>query len=673
MVMNLKNLLPMESKKININNFVIDCYSVNTLIIGSGVASLNAAVSLHSMGQEDILIATAQLGGGTSNNAGSDKQTYYKLSLCGKEPDSVIAMAQDLFNGKCMHGDIALCEAQGSVQAFMSLVSLGVRFPHDKYGSYTGYKTDHDHHARATSVGPYTSGKMFEALAAEVQKSGIKVLDHHHCISLLTDKSCLKVIGALAINIREKDYTKAFVLFNSTNVILGTGGPAGIYETSVYPDSQNGSIGMAFLAGATGQNLTESQFGIASLKFRWNLSGSFQQAIPRYISTDKQGNDEKEFLNDFFPDLRTLTKAIFLKGYQWPFDPRKVSNHGSSLIDILVHMEINNKDRNVYIDYSGNPSWKTGESFSLQNLDNEVKNYLQNSGAMMDSPIRRLRSLNTPAVELYKKNGIDLEKEHLQIGVCTQHNNGGLKGNIWWESDISHLFPVGEVNGSHGVYRPGGSALNSGQVGSYRAAQYITKKYKMAPMGLAAFLSDVNASVNTSLSLATSWMSSGNSADNKKYLSEIRKRMSESGGIIRDYRKVEKSTSLAELMVNQLPFGIGAGSVPELADAFQLMDNCITHFVYLRAISFYLENGGRSRGSYLVTNLAKTETEKKSVLNTISDLCQYDRDVENKILEVGFKDGIINIKLREVREIPEQDLWFEKVWKEYLEDNYIDC
>jgi succinate dehydrogenase/fumarate reductase flavoprotein subunit len=425
MGMNLKNLLPMESEKIVINNFTIDCYSVNTLIIGSGAASLNAAVSLHSMGQEDVLIATSQWGGGTSNNAGSDKQTYYKLSLCGAIPDSVTGMAKDLFDGKCMHGDIALCEAQGSVKAFMNLVSLGVRFPHDKYGSFAGYMTDHDNRGRATSAGPYTSVKMFEALAAEVQKRGINVLDRHHCISLLKDKSGSKVIGALALNTGEKDYAKAFVLFNSTNVILGTGGPAGIYETSVYPFSQNGSTGMAFLAGATGQNLTESQFGIASLKFRWNLSGSYQQAIPRYISTDKQGKNEKEFLNKFFPDVSTLTKAIFLKGYQWPFDPRKVNNHGSSLIDILVHNEINSNDRNVYIDYSRNPSWESGESFSPENLDEEVKNYLQKSGALLSSPIERLYSLNAPAIALYKEHGIDLEKEPLQIAVCAQHNNGG--------------------------------------------------------------------------------------------------------------------------------------------------------------------------------------------------------------------------------------------------------
>jgi aspartate oxidase len=42
----------MENEKIIINNFTISYYRINTLIVGSGVASLNAAVNLHSMGQE---------------------------------------------------------------------------------------------------------------------------------------------------------------------------------------------------------------------------------------------------------------------------------------------------------------------------------------------------------------------------------------------------------------------------------------------------------------------------------------------------------------------------------------------------------------------------------------------------------------------------------------------
>jgi len=663
----------MESEKIIIDNYTIDCYSINTLIIGSGVASLNAAVSLHSMGQKDILIATSQWSGGTSNNAGSDKQTYYKLSLSGGDPDSVSEMAQDLFNGKCMHGDIALCEAQGSVQAFMNLVSLGVRFPHDKYGAWAGYKTDNDQRTRATSAGPYTSRRMFEVLASEVKKRDIEVLDNHHCVALLTDISGSKVIGALALNTNEKDHKRAFVLFNSTNVILGTGGPAGIYETSVYPLSQSGSIGMAFSAGATGQNLTESQFGIASLKFRWNLSGSYQQAIPRYLSTDKQGKDENEFLNDFFPDIRTLSKAIFLKGYQWPFDPRKISSHGSSLIDLLVYREINERERKVFIDYTRNPSWKTGESFSLDNLDPEVDNYLTNSDALKDTPIERLRAINAPAIALFKEHGIDLERETLQIAVCAQHNNGGLKGNIWWESDLKHLFPVGEVNGSHGVYRPGGSALNSGQVGSYRAAQYISKKYNTLPIDNGAFLSEAKDKIINTLTLATGWIKSGKADSNKKYLSKIRNRMSESAGILRERGKVSNACAEAAAMLDQLPDKIGAGSVVELSESYLLLDHCITHFVYLEAIKAYLEKGGRSRGSYIVIDNVNMKGANNPESDWKPELCLYDRDIENKILEVGFKKGYVRINFEKVREIPEQDLWFERVWKEYLEDIYLDC
>lgn len=96
--------------------------------------------------------------------------------------------------------------------------------------------------------------------------------------------------------------------------------------------------------------------------------------------------------------------------------------------------------------------------------------------------------MNQPAIKLYKDNGIDLEKEPLEIAVCAQHNNGGLAGDLWWESNLKGFFPVGEVNGTHGIYRPGGSALNSGQVGSLRAAQYITNQRKDSPLKTEDFM-----------------------------------------------------------------------------------------------------------------------------------------------------------------------------------------
>ena len=91
-------------------------YSVNTLVIWSGAAALGAAVWLGDFGQHDIARVTKSWGGGTSAHAGSDKQTYYKLSLDGRVPDSARLLAEDLFAGGSMHGDIALCEARHSAQ-----------------------------------------------------------------------------------------------------------------------------------------------------------------------------------------------------------------------------------------------------------------------------------------------------------------------------------------------------------------------------------------------------------------------------------------------------------------------------------------------------------------------------------------------------------------------------
>jgi len=273
-----------KTGKVAVSGFTFPVVSLNTLIVGSGAAALNAAVTLSDLGQRNIAIATEDFGGGTSNNSGSDKQTYYKLTLAGNEPDSPYDMARDLFAGGGMHGDIALCEALGSARAFFRLIDLGVPFPHDRYGAYVGYKTDHDPKQRATSAGPLTSHLMFEALAREARRKRIRIFDRHQVIALLTSGSEneKKVVGAVAI---DKDKARGarpeFMIFNAVNVVLGSGGPAGIYKTSVYPATQTGSHGMAFAAGAAGQNLGESQFGLASLKFRWNLSGTFQQAIPR--------------------------------------------------------------------------------------------------------------------------------------------------------------------------------------------------------------------------------------------------------------------------------------------------------------------------------------------------------------------------------------------------------
>ena len=433
----------------------------HTLIIGTGCAGFNAADRLYEFGVRDIAIITEGRFMGTSRNTGSDKQTYYKLSLCGSDGDSVREMADTLYSGGGVMGEHALCEAAYSTRCFMRLVELGVPFPTNEFGEYAGYKTDHDPRTRATSCGPLTSRYMTEALERSVISKGIEIIDFQRVIKIITEDNT--VAGVACVN----TVTGEIKVIACQNVILCTGGPACIYKNTVYPESQHGATGLAIDAGATLSNMEEWQYGIASIKFRWNLSGTYQQVLPRYISIDKDGN-EREILYERLGD--ESLGLIFLKGYQWPFDTRKIE--GSSKVDLIVAEEIKQGNR-VFLDFTRNPK---GLEKGFDVLSDEAYSYLERSEALFGTPIERLAKMNIGAIELYADHGIDLYNERLEIAVCAQHCNGGVAVDADWQTEIKGLYIAGEAAGTFGVYRPGGSALNSTQVGSLRAAEHIAKK-----------------------------------------------------------------------------------------------------------------------------------------------------------------------------------------------------
>lgn len=667
-----------KKSMVKVGGMSIPCYSLNTLIIGSGIAGLNAALRLYEHGLRAMAVVTDGLGRGTSNNAGSDKQTYYKMSFSGSILDSPEKMAHDLFKGRCMHGDVALCEAVNSVRCFMNLVRLGVPFPHDIYGSYVGYKTDNDPLGRATSAGPLTSHLICRRLIEEIKQKGIKIMDKHEVIALLDDKKDgqKQVKGAVALNRNQLDSgSMGFVVFNAANVILATGGPAGMYKASVYPESQQGSTGLAFEAGAAGNNLTESQFGLASVKFRWNLSGTYQQVIPRYLSTDENGRDEKEFLNPFFPDMGTMSTAIFLKGYEWPFDVEKIRNYGSSLIDVLVYRETVKKGRRVFLDYTQNPKGEGKMSgFDFPLLDEQAYAYLEESGALFGTPVQRLKKVNLPAYRIFKDHGIDLEKERLEVAVCAQHNNGGLKANIWWESNVKHLFPVGEVCGTHGVRRPGGSSLNACQVGGLRAALFISKRYAHDPPGTEDFLQGLQDKISGTIAFARDILSKPGSNDFSlsKAMEEIKKRMSSYGGVVREKEVVLKEKQKAWKLYERLKKEMNIKFKKELPEAFKCLDLCLTHAVYMEAVYEYLEKGGKSRGSSMVL-----DPQGQKPCEALGDDWRYTCEkpgsfTDSRILEVSL-DKDLSVKKRwvSIRPVPSGEAWFENVWRDFRNDKLI--
>jgi succinate dehydrogenase/fumarate reductase flavoprotein subunit len=648
----------MRKEFIDVDDAKLAYYRFNTIVVGSGAAGLNAASRIYDLGCKDVALVTEGMKMGTSRNTGSDKQTYYRLSESGGKPDNVSDMAKSIYASGATDKDLAFCEAAGSLRAFYRLTELGVGFPQDPYGVFTGYKTDHDPKTRATSAGPSTSRFMTEALEQQVRERDVRIFDGFS-VSGILKKNEEEIIGLLTV----EKATGEFVLFGCVNIIYATGGPAGLYQRSVYPGSQTGATGAALEAGVVAKNLTEWQYGIASVEFRWNLSGSYQQVIPRYVSTDADGQDPQEFLTEWFSSAGRMYDAIFLKGYQWPFDPRKVGNQGSSLIDVLVYNETEVKGRRVFLDFTQNPG---RGALDFDCLAFETRNYLGKLGALFGTPIERLKHINEPAIALYQSHGIDISKQWLEIQVAAQHCNGGLGGDIWWQSNIKGFFPVGEANGSHGVYRPGGSALNAGQVGSFRAAQYAAARRKQSPPTAKEFERVVKKEVSYFLGLAKELANNVSGTTPKTLRLQIGESMSKAGGFIRHPDAI--ATALKDAKACLVSFAQRVYAEPmQLAAALRCRDLLITQVSMLTALLDYHEKGGRSRGSYLVYD----KDGQLPVLG-LAEAFRFmldDGKRDDMIQQAFWRNGQCFIEWRPVRPMPKTEEAFENVWKTFLKDD----
>lgn len=634
--------------------------SVQNIVIGSGAAGLAAALRLAQGGQAGTVIATENLNAGTSRNTGSDKQTYYKLSLAAGDPDSVRDMAEDLFDGQCVDGDQALCEAALSVRGFMSLVDLGVPFPCTEYGEYMGYKTDHDRGRRATSAGPYTSRMMTEALEAAVRQRQIPIYDHTRALKLLVKDN--RVHGVLCL--KQNASGASFVIFWGANIVLATGGPAAMYLDSVYPQSQLGSSGMAFEAGVPGKNLTEWQFGMASVQPRWNVSGTYMQVLPTFVSTRQDGSDEREFLSEFFDDPGEMLGKVFLKGYQWPFDVNKIFG-GSSILDLLVYRETILRGRRVWLDFRVNAG---GGELPVDKLPAEAHDYLAKAGALFGTPIERLAHMNAPAIAFYREHGVDLSRQRLEIALCAQHNNGGLLTDSNWQTPVEGLYAVGEVNGSHGVTRPGGTALNAGQVGALRAAQAICGAARR--QGIPRLDENVKEELRRQAedfarlpgqtcgtqTLAAVWR-------------QAAKRMTACGGMIRDPVQIQKALQETEDLLDGYLQTVQRPAASQQAFFYRLRDCLVSQKVYLSAMLDYAQHGGGSRGSALYTD-PKGRIPAAGLPECFR--CTLDEGRNGHLVqEIVLGDGDCTTRWRQVRPLPEQDYFFENQWRAYRDRNGI--
>ncbi len=633
------------------------------LIVGSGAAGLRAAVELARRGV-DVAVASSSAWGGTSACSGSDKQTLHTANTADRG-DNFIAMAQAIGAGGAMDADTAYIEAVGSARAMASLQYLGLPLPQDPLGGTLRYQTDHDDVGRATSCGPRTSRLMVRVLAEEALRLKIPIFNQTTVLRLLMEGDALK--GALCAHVRDRtpENPMGLSVFAAPVIVLAAGGPGELYRDSVYPNGCFGALGLAAEAGLQLVNLTESQFGIGTRRegFPWNLSGTYMQAMPHVYSVDAKGN-EHHFLARYYRTTQEMAANIFRKGYQWPFHATRMLNHGSSLVDLAIWQE-NAAGRRVFMDFNRNPLPVPGDQpFSLSRLDDDVHRYLTTAGATQAQPIDRLRHMNPLSIELYRRYKVDIAAAPLEFAVNNQHMNGGIAVDIWGQTSQPGIYAVGEAAGTHGVTRPGGAALNAGQVFGTRAAEHIaaggkaTLTYPPRDDIIADAIHQCSRIANPQSPLTL-----------RAVRDAIQARMSDHAGIFCTPAAVAAALQEARALNAAIrTHGIAPARPSEATRAIQWQQMALASEGVLTALLHYIQSGGGSRGARAILDAAgdSTPQDASGPMEHLRFRKERDGDKTSQIM-VSLADNAFHITTRESRNLdPDAKPFFERDWPAWL-------
>ncbi len=651
---------------VQVQGMTLPLHRCEALVVGSGAAGLRAAVELKRR-HVDVVVATQLVYGGTSACSGSDKQTLHTACDSGGG-DDFHALAAALGAGGAMDEDTAYVEAVGSLRALASLQFMGLPIPQDRFGAALRYQTDHDEAGRATSCGPRTSRLMVKALAEEAMRLAVPVIDRTVGLRILVaDGPPRRAIGLLAIGARARgpDNPLGLVVFLCDALALAAGGPGELYRDSVYPKHCFGSLGLALEAGIEAVNLTESQFGIGTRRdgFPWNLSGTYAQAMPYIHSRDAAGR-EFNFLADYYRTTQELASNVFRKGYQWPFHASRMLDFGSSLVDLAIFRETQ-AGRTVLMDFNRNPEPVPGDKpFSLDSLDADVAAYLANNDALLAMPIERLRRMNPLAIELYKRYKKDITREPLAFAVNNQHMNGGVAVDVWGRTSLAGCYAAGEAAGTHGVTRPGGAALNAGQVFGLRCAEHIA-----ATRGGAAREDTPIAAIEAGVAALARGLREDGGLSPREIEREVQARMSDHAGFVCTREGVKRALEGARALNARIrQEGVRCARPAEAAKAAQWRQMALCSEAVLTALEAYIEAGGGSRGARALCDAAG-EATPQSRLGPLRDyrfVAERPEDRGRQIVVWREGEGFVC----ETRPIRRRDrarrAYFERDWPEFL-------
>jgi hypothetical protein len=227
--------------------------------------------------------------------------------------------------------------------------------------------------------------------------------------------------------------------------------------------------------------------------------------------------------------------------------------------------------------------------------------------------------------------------------------------------------------GTHGVKRPGGSALNAGQVGGLRAAEYIVNVYGCELPDYSAWEDEITGQLDQLFAKFDKYRAVGGPMP-KVMIQRIQKRMTLSAGIMRESKTARRALKEAvELYRLIQKNGLSAQGKRALVWAIQAEHLALTSIAYLKAIVELLRQGSGSRGSHLVIARDGVEIHPDIIAGTTGKVLKFkpeNTSLRDSVLRVTYDDSLPDMfrcESVELRAAPCDAKAFEPAWRDFRE------
>jgi L-aspartate oxidase len=402
-------------------------FTFDFLVIGSGIAGLSFALKVAGYGS--VALVTKR---GIADNATNLAQGGI-ASVISSE-DSFAAHFQDTMKAGAYlaHEDVVRMVVESGPQAVQDLVEWGVRFTRRADDSFDLTREGGHSKRRVLHAHDITGREIERALIETVTSHpAISVFENHIAVDLITEAKATRkrlardcCLGAYVLDIQKKRVST----FGARVTTLATGGAGKVYLYTCNPDVSTGDgIAMAYRAGATIADMEFMQFHPTTLFHPHAKSFLISEAVrgEGAVLRDRAG---RAFMEDYHERKDLAPRDIVA---------RAIDNEMKTSGEDCVLLDITHKNPGFIIEHFPN-IYRTCLSY-----------------------------------------GIDMTREMIPVVPAAHYLCGGIKVDNWSETDIRHLFAIGETSwtGLHGANRLASNSLLEGVVFSDRAAKKALESF----------------------------------------------------------------------------------------------------------------------------------------------------------------------------------------------------